>query len=102
MAFTTLLRQTVTRKPWTGQDGYNEATLGTSASLTVRVQPAYRMIRVQGEEKVSTATIFFDADPGLDLRDQLTLADGTTPQILTISRHVGADGTVHHTTVMVG
>jgi hypothetical protein len=98
----------VIRQHYTGQDGYGQPSHGSAITHFCRVVHKPQIIRQGGtgesqdtvRELVSTSQIYSKADVGWDLRDKVTLADGTSPKILQINNYPDENG-LHHTVVFV-
>lgn len=98
----------VIRTPYTGQDGYGQPSFGGPATHLCRVVHKPQLIRLAGggetrgtiREVISTSQIFSKSIVGWGLRDQLTLADGTSPKILQIVTFPDEDGP-HHEVIYV-
>lgn len=96
-ALQALLTATVTIAPYTGQDAYGKAQYGPAQTVPARVQfRLQRLTDATGQERVSRAKVFVDGDVTLDLRDRVTLPDGTMPPILTLYKVSDLDGAVSH------
>lgn len=80
-----LLTETVIHEAYTGvQDSYGTPTYAPPVTLPARVEPSPQRIATQaGEERLSRARVFLDGNVQIDLRDRITLPDGTQPAILT-------------------
>jgi hypothetical protein len=102
-ALTAMLVHTISHAAWLSQDGYGAPTFGTPVLRPARVEPQVRRItNAQGQERVSRALVFLDGEVVLDLRDRLTLPDGTVPPIQRIDTLTDADtATVDHLEVWV-
>src|SRR5262245_31925928 len=81
-ALVAMLTQTVTHVPYTGQDRYGKPTYGAAVQRATRIQyVVQRITTADGQERVSTTTLFFNGDFTLNVRDKLTLPDTTSPAI---------------------
>jgi len=77
------LRDTVTHEAWASVDGFGTPTYAASVSRTALVERRQKLLRTHtGEEVLSTHRVLFVEPLSLDLRDRLTLSDGTTGRIL--------------------
>ena len=95
--FASLMRDSVVLEPYASQAAYGEPNYGTPQTLRVHVAyKAARVVNHAGEERVSRCTIYIDGTVVLDIRDRLTLADGTTSPLLRIDSHRDHRGLVHH------
>jgi len=98
----------VIRQPYASQDGYGQPAHGGATTLLCRVVHKPQMIRLQGSgeargtirEVVSTAQIYVQSVVGWDVRDLVTLPDGSQPKILQIILYPDEDGP-HHEVVFV-
>ena len=74
---TSLCRQTVKVAPRTGIDGFGEVTFGADVAHRVRVTGRRRMVRnAQGDEVLSTHTVYFATNVALGAHDRVTLSTG--------------------------
>jgi hypothetical protein len=93
-----MLTQTITLEPYQSQDAYGTPQYGSPVTLAARVE--YRPRRVLtslGEERVSRGRVFVDgAAPAFDLRDRLTLPDGTRPALLVAAPVYDEQGVLDH------
>lgn len=95
-----LLTQTVTLEPWTGYDGYSQPVYGVGVARKCRIVNKTRMVRdAQGQERVSTTTIYLDDDYNTSVRDRVTLPGGVQPILLTVERYPDESG-AHHERLM--
>lgn len=102
-----LLSLEIVRRPYSGQNEYGEKSFGTAERHAAQVTHKPRLVRTSGggqtegteREVVSTARVITKVI-GWDTRDQITLPDGSTPQILHVDTHTDEDGE-HHQTVWV-
>lgn len=70
-------RQVVTVEPRASVDGYGEPTYGTAVSHRARVVGKRRLVRNdQGDEVLSTHTVYFAGQPALGAHDRITLSTG--------------------------
>jgi elongation factor P--beta-lysine ligase len=92
-----LLTETVSHQNYLSQDGYGAPVYGPVVLRPCKVEfKVGPMVTSQGEERTSSTRIFFDTDFELKLRDRITLADGTAPQIQMVYRPNDEYGQVHH------
>jgi hypothetical protein len=98
-----MLTQTVTLEAYQGQDSYGVPTYAAAVSLAARVQyRPRRIVTAQGEERTSRARVFLDgAGPAIDLRDRLSLPDGTRPALLTAAPVYDEVGVLDHWEISV-
>ncbi len=98
----------VIRSAYSGQDGYGQPSHIGGVTHLCRVVHKPQVIRQGGtgevqdtiREVISTAQIYTHADIGWDLRDEVTLEDGSIPKILQITNYPDEDGP-HHSVVFV-
>ena len=106
-AFDELLTDEVTREAFVSQNDYGEATYGGAVTLKARVVGKPELVVTgAGEasravrEVVATAKVYCSGVPAWDLRDRITLPDGTQPVILQVITYPDEDGE-HHQVVVV-
>lgn len=102
-----LCRQVVTIEPFVSFDVYGEQTFGTAASHRARVVGKRRLVRnFQGEEVVSSHTVYLASSPAVGPHDRITLSTGDVhstelgalqPTILAAGRYPDDAGRVHVT-----
>lgn len=96
--FTDLMFDTVTIRPYVGQDGYGRPTYGPAQVFQCRIVGRTRkVINYQGEEKLATTEIILLNSPGINPRSQLTLPANYNPQqppILTVLRQPDDQGAI--------
>jgi len=91
-----LMTQEVTWEPRTGLDEYSRPTYGAATAVRCRVVGRPRMTRdVDGQEVVSTTTIYCDGNPGISPVDRVTLPDGSQPVILRVESYPDENGQVY-------
>ena len=92
-----LLKQTITIEPASGMDAYGQSSYGTGVSVPARVEGRNRVVvDAQGNNAVSSTTIYVDGPTVVTTSSRITLPDGTTPLILSIESMPDIDGTPHH------
>jgi hypothetical protein len=86
-----LLIDTVTIRPWASQNSSGEATFGSAVSYSALVEYDTQKVEVVGtidgrggSALVSKALVYLDGRPSIDLKDKITLPDGSTPQIIAV------------------
>ena len=83
---TASLQDTVSHAAYSSQDSSGKPTYATAVNRTALVERKQRLFRTDsGREVLSQAKVTFLTAVTLDTRDQLTLSDGTTGPILSIS-----------------
>ena len=96
-ALQSMLTETVTVRHYVSQDAYGKPTYGSPQTYAVREEFGIRkVVDATGADRVSRTRLFFDNNVTLDLRDQITLSDGTTPPILEVKPVHAANGPLHH------
>lgn len=106
--FDELLSQEVTRVAYTGQDGYGQPAFGAATKIRCRIvyKPVILRGRGGGEatgvirEVVASATVYCSGVVGWNLRDKITLPDGSQPPILEVRNYPDEDGS-HHEMVLL-
>ena len=98
-ALKAMLVDTIAHSAYTGQDSYGKPIYAAPVNHSARVE--YRtttVTNVQGQERTSNAVVFLDSDISINVRDKITLPDGTSPAIQDIKspRHEDAPPRVHH------
>lgn len=92
-----LLNQLITIESTSGMDAYGQSTYGTGVSVKARVEGRNRVVvDAQGNNAVSSTTIYVDGPTVVTTSSRITLPDGTTPLILAIASMPDIDGTPHH------
>ena len=107
--FRHLMGQAVSLSPYTGRDGYGEATWGTAVSYRARVVGKVRRVRsFTGEEVVSSQTVYLMSAAAVSPLDKLTLSTGfvnsteaarTSPALVGTGRYPGPAGNPHHAVI---
>lgn len=94
-----LLVDTITIEPWASQSAAGEATFGTAVSYSALVEYDTRKVETVGTIDgrggavfLSKATVHLDGRPTIDLRDRITLPDGSTPQIIAVRSYSDQSG----------
>jgi hypothetical protein len=93
-----LMTETITVEPFAGETGRGVRSYGSASTYQCRIVGKRRMVRdAQGEEIVSTRTIYLGSAPGVTVRDRLTLPNGDQPMILSVASTPDEDGTYYET-----
>ena len=80
-----LLQESVTISPYASRNDDNEFTYGTDVAVACRVQRKNIVIQdSQGRQVASGCQIYINGDETVGENSKITLADGTTPEILAI------------------
>lgn len=96
-ALLALLNQVITIESATGVDAYGQSRYGTAVLVHSRVEGRNRkVLDAQGNEVVSSTTIYVDGPTVITTASRITLPDGTKPVILAIAEMPDIDGTPHH------
>lgn len=100
--FVAMLSETVYHAAYSGQDGYGQPTYAPAIARACRIEwKLRRIVTATGQERMSRARVFLDGTFTMDLRDQLTLPDGTMPTLQLVYAPSDVDGTRHHWEVSV-
>jgi len=95
---------TVTVEPFLTTDNYGNASFGTAVTFSARAVGTMRnVITPNGEEKVSTVTVYIGAAKVFSPLDRITLPIRFTPQqppILSL-RLLPDENGLHHTVIFV-
>ena len=86
---------TVTIAPFASKNNYGEDVLTTTRTASAYVEPAKQLqdgTQIDQETRSKTAYI---SDTTITLRDKITLPDGSTPRIVSISIHTEVVGLEH-------
>jgi hypothetical protein len=94
-SITKSLQPTIRYEPWIGQDEYGTPRFGTRQDIRVIIEYKNKQFSTRsGKEPLIRAIIFFlhpidangaeDRAEPLDIRDRITLPDGTTGPILSV------------------
>lgn len=79
--FDDMFSQEVTVEPFTGTDEYGNYAYGDSVSYQARVVGKTRVVRnSEGEESVSTHTVYLKSTSAFTPKDRITLPAGYSPQ----------------------
>lgn len=90
--FSDLMHDVVTITPRTGVDRYNKPTFGDPRQVQCMLTQRPKVIRgADGEEKVANTTIHLAEVVGVKVSDRITLPDGSTPGIISVSREPDPD-----------
>jgi hypothetical protein len=94
---TVMLTDTITHAAYVSQDSYGQPTYAAGVSHAARIDyRVRRFMTAQGQERVSQAVVYLAWDFALDLRDKLTLDDGTSPALQRVDRFKDEVGNPHH------
>lgn len=96
--FLDLMPQTVTLTPFSSIDKYGERTFGTAKNVKARVVDREERIAIAGGEyAIARGKVYLGelVSPVPSTKDQLTLPDGSTPEILAVRKFPDQAGDHH-------
>ncbi len=96
--FLDLMTQTVTLTPFSSSDKYGERSFGTAKTIKARVADKEERIPIaSGEIAIARGTVWLGelVSPVPSTKDQLTLPDGSTPEILAVRKFPDQAGDHH-------
>lgn len=80
-----MMLDTVTVKPRSSLNGYGEASFGTAYAVKCRIEEEnQKVLTNEGQEVISPTHFWTDHVYGIRTIDQVTLPDGTIPDIITV------------------
>jgi len=91
----TFMPHTVTIAPYTAKNNYGEDTYTATRTASAYVEPDKQMqdgTQIDQETRSKTAYI---SDTSITLRDKITLPDGSTPNITSVTIHTEVAGLEH-------
>ena len=100
--FDDLMKSTVTVQHFTGYDNYGASAFGAAVSYKARiVYEPKRVLAQNGQEAISSVQVWISGStsPSMNVKDQITLPNGTQPVILRLDQVYDESGTEHHTKV---
>lgn len=110
--FGVFMGQTIKIAPFTGRDGYGNLTYGTDVVYRGRLVGKRRLVRNdQGEQVLSTQTIYLGSNVNVSTKDRVTLSTGDTgstepalltPPILEVGRFPDDSRRFHHVAIFLG
>lgn len=89
---------TVTIKAFASKNNYGENTHGASRTARAYVEPTQVLTMGDTIDEETRPKRAYINDLSITLRDQITLPDGTTPEITTVETHTEVLG-IEHTVV---
>lgn len=98
-AFKRLMKTTISWEKFKSQDGAGDITYDTASSILGRVNRTSRLVlNIDGEQVLSTITVYLDADEVADmsLKDRLTIPNCKVLPITSLSIVDGEDGQPDH------
>lgn len=97
-----MMPHTVTHAAYAGRTAYGAPAFGSPASYRARVSYEASYIRkTDGSEVLARGNVILAGTPAVTPEDQITLPDGSTPQIIAADMHADEHGP-HHTSVHFG
>lgn len=106
--FADMLNSTATWQKFLSRDRAGAPTYGAAIEFTARLVEKNRLVRAgNGDQIISTSHVWLgetsdtnlDAPPDIDPADQITLANGDTPTILSVERPQDETGVAAYTVV---
>ena len=100
--FVDCMPTSVTIKPVTALDKYGEKTYGTAQTIKAKIMERNERLAITGgEEIVARGRVILGAisSPTVTTKDQLTLPDGSTPEILAV-QPVNDEVGLHHEVII--
>lgn len=96
-ALQTMLVTPVPHAAYTGMDAYGKPSYGAPVTQMARVEFRLRtVVDATGAERMSRARVFLNGTVQMDIKDKVTLPDGTTPPILALYEVFEVDGSRSH------
>ena len=100
--FLDCMATSVTIKPVTATDKYGERTFGAAQTVKAYIMERQERVPITGGEDVlarGRAILGAITSPTVTTKDELTLPDGSTPEILAV-RSVNDENGLHHEVVI--
>lgn len=103
-----LMTQSVVIQRWVSDDAYGAPQYGaTATTFPCRIVRKHQLVLdQQGRQVVSRSVVYIGPSstgtPNLTERDKITLSDGSQADLLSVQKHVDADGTDHHEVAYCG
>lgn len=85
----------VTIKPYASRNNYGETQTGASRTARAYVEPGVTLTEGVQVFEQSRSVRAYIADTNITAQDEITLPDGTTPEIRVVERHVEVPGLEH-------
>ena len=83
-------------------DGYGEPSFGSASTYQARVVGKQTLVETfRGTEELAKTVVYVAATSTFGPSDQITLPDGTTPELLAVESYPDEDG-AHHMKLMFG
>lgn len=96
------LNQTVQLAARASLSDQGRPVYGTAVSVDARVEPRRRMMTTKdGQQVTSTARIYLSPETSVSVTDQITLPDGSTPEIIDLATVYDGNGEAAYRTVYV-
>lgn len=100
--FLDMMPQTVIVAPYTGQNGDGEPTHGAGVSYPARVEGRIRYVATRdGADRIAVRRVYLGTTASINVKDKITLPDGTSPPIIAVSPVDDEEGP-HHVVVDTG
>lgn len=98
-----LLNQSISINKRSGLNGYGRNSYSEdSTTYDARVQAKIQMVLdTTGQEQVSSTIIYVTGSADIDVEDQITLPDSTTPEIIQIMKGIDHYGNTEYLAVYV-
>jgi len=91
----TFMPHTVTIAPYTAKDNYGEDTYTATRTAAAYVEPDRQLLDgTQIDQETRSKTAYIN-DTSITLRDKITLPDGSTPNITSVTIHTAVVGLEH-------
>ena len=105
-----LMTQSVTVNRWTADSAYGVPLYAPTATVyPCRIVRKHQLVLdQQGRQVVSRTVVYIGPSsttggtPNLTERDKITLSDGSQADLLSVQKHIDADGTDHHEVAYCG
>jgi hypothetical protein len=86
-------RETITQVPYVSNDPYGQSVYGSPVTHRARIDYMSHLVQdVQGTERISSTQIYIATVLPFDVRDQITLPDGSQPGLIRVDRLADATG----------
>ena len=102
LALASMLTETITLAPYQGEDAYGAPLYGPAQAHAARLD--WRVVQVltpTGTERRHECLLFLAGTVAVDVRDRVTLADGSVPMIQRVMTMRDETGVVSHQEVLL-
>ena len=97
------IQVSVTHEPYASTDSDGKRSYGTAVTRTAyKINSTKAVTRLSGIEAVGGPTLLFLSNVTFDVRDRLTMDDGTQPPIVEVSGDSDPAGGTYYTRVVCG